>query len=146
MNLDKIKDRMDIVVNLRDYAKSIIDRMADDSDTDANDWCNINRFMEKLVAFVDLMFAENSFVAALNKMNNMKQSDEDSKWTFQLEKEFNWFIKEVLMENIDNLIDCSRSWSFNDYRARNFQNELRQKMTMLKDWYNEAYDSEDDDE
>ncbi len=71
------------------------------------------------------MTVENIFGCALDEMNDMKQSDEDSKWTFPLEKELNKFTKECLMNSIDTLIDCSRSLSFEDYRARNFQNELR---------------------
>ena len=145
MNLDDPRDRVAIVKDLQDYAVSITDKMADDSDTDANDWCKMWRLQEKLTSLGKLIILENWFGCTLDDMNDMKQSDEDSKWTFPLEKELNNFAKKLL-EDIDSLIDCSRSWSFKDYRARNFQNELYQKMTMLKDWYTEAYDSEDDDE
>lgn len=143
MNLDDIDDRLAVVKDLTVYAQSIIDRMAEDSDIDINDWRTIYRFYEKLFALHDFMSVENRFDYALYEMNNMKQSDEDSKWTFPLEKELNMFVKECLMGSIDTLIDCSRSWSFEDYRARNFQDELRQKMTMLKDWYTEEYELND---
>ncbi|MBR4642784.1 MAG: hypothetical protein IKO74_08730 [Selenomonadaceae bacterium] len=143
MNLDDIDDRLAVVKDLTVYAQSIIDRMAEDSDIDINDWRTIYRFYEKLFALHDFMSVENRFDYALYEMNNMKQSDEDSKWTFPLEKELNMFVKECLMGSIDTLIDCSRSWSFEDYRARNFQDELRQKMTMLKDWYAEEYELND---
>ena len=146
MNLDHPRDRLDIVKDLKDYSGSITNKMADDSDTDANDWCRMWRLQEKLTSLGKFMIVENWFSCTLDDMNDMKQSDEDSKWTFPLEKELNHFVKNVLLKDIDSLIDCSRSWSFEDYRARNFQNELYQKMTMLKDWYTEAYDSEDDDE
>lgn len=143
MNLDNINDRLAVVKDLTVYAQSIIDRMAEDSDTDANDWRTIYRFYEKLFALHDFMLVENRFGYALEEMNDMKQSDEDSKWTFPPEKAFNGFTKYILMGSIDTLIDCSRSWSFEDYRARNFQDELRQKMTMLKDWYAEEYELND---
>ena len=144
MNLDNINDRTGMVGDLIEYAISIANKMSNDGDN-PNDWCQMSRLSERLLTIYKLIIAEYEFDCALYEMNNMKQSDEDSKWTFPLEKELNNFAKKLL-EDIDSLIDCSRSWSFEDYRARNFQNELYQKMTMLKDWYTEAYDSEDDDD
>lgn len=146
MNLDDPYDRLDIVEDLGDYALSIIDKMANDSDTDVNDWCKMHRLRERLFTINRLIVAEDVFCYALYEMNNMKQSDEDSKWTFPLEKHLNSFFKEIFLPAIDVLVDCSRSWSFEDYRARNFQDKLRQKMEMLRDWYKEQYELEDDDE
>ncbi len=146
MNLDNVEYRLDILNDLHDYADSITDKMADDSDTNAIDWCKMWRFKEQLFTINRLIVADYYFNYTLYEMNDMKKSDEDSKWTFPFEKASHSFFKETFLPAIDLLIDCSRSWSFDDYRARNFQNELYQKMTMLKGWYTKEYDSEDYDE
>ena len=145
MNLDNTGDRIIIVNDLMIYANSITDKMSDDSNADPNDWSILWRFMEKLAALFDHIDTENIFFCALDEMRGMKRSDEDNKLTFPIEKAFNQFIKEVFLPNIDDLVDCSRSFPFEDYRARNFQNELLQKITMLRDWYKDKY-NEDDNE
>ena len=138
MNLDDFGDRHGIVNDLVNYADSLTKELSKGGD--ANDWGQIYRFREKLLAIKDFIVVAHNLTYVLAQMDDMKQSDEDSKWTFTLEKELNTFVKKCLMNRIDSLIDCSRLWSFEDYRARNFQNELRQKMTMLRDWYKEEYD------
>lgn len=140
MNLDDISDRLQLINDLVDHVDSILDSMEDDTYINKDDWCLLYRLQEKLWALGSLLFTENKFDVALYEIKNMRQSDEDSKWSFPLEKSFNLFIKEHLFAEIKILIDCSRSWSFEDYRARNFQNELRQKMEMLRDLYKEEYD------
>ena len=146
MNLDDISDRLQLINDLLGHVDSILDSMEDDTYINKNDWCLLRRLQEKLWALGSLLFTENKFDVALYEIEKMKNSEEDSKWSFPLEKSFNLFIKEDLFKEIKILIDCSRSWSFEDYRARNFQDELRQKMTMLRDWYKDKYDSENDDE
>lgn len=145
MNLDDPYDRFDIVEDLIKHVKSIVDSMVNETNVDVNDFCDLQRLQEKLFALRELLLVESCFGRALYDMDDIKQSDEDSKWTFPLEKEFNWFGKKILVGDIDVLVNCSRSWPFEDYRARNFQDKLRQKMEMLRDWYKEEYGSDDDE-
>lgn len=145
MNLDDPRDRVGIVEDLIDHVNSIVDSMENETDMDIDDYYFLRCLNEKLFALRDLLFVEGCFGRALYDMDDIKQSDEDSKWTFPLEKEFNWFGKKILVGKIDVLVDCSRSWPFEDYRARNFQDKLRQKMEMLRDWYKEEYGSDDDE-
>ena len=141
MNLDDVEERLDLVDDLIHYANSIIDGIIDDPDI--NDWRTIHVFREKLFELRDLIAIEYGCYYTLCDMNDMKQSDEDSKWTFPLEKFFNDYVKRCFWETIEVLVNISRAWKFNDYRARNFQNELRQKMEMLRDWYAERYELND---
>ena len=146
MNLDNPNDRLQLIDDLVDYVTPIIGSITNNTDNDlndVNDWCELHRLREKLFPIRTLIIFEDRLHWALNKMNDMKQSDEDSKWTFPLEKELNVFVKEDFLGDIDTLVDCSRSWPLKDYRARNFQNELCQKMEMLRDWYKEEYELND---
>lgn len=135
MNLDNFNDRLAIVSDLIGYSMSILDSL----DLDFGDELKLHIFMERLFAFQNLMIVENNLTYALHEIDDMKQSDEDSKWTFPLEKQLNSFFKEIFLPPIDSFINFSGSWSFNDYQARKFQKDLCQKMEMLRDWYKNEY-------
>lgn len=145
MDLNNPIERRDLVIELLQHLNSVSDSIHEKDFLDyILDVRMLDRIGEKLLALFDLLRAENSFGYALDvEMEKMKTSEEDSKWTFPVEKALNYFTKDVLFENIKVLIDVSRSWEFDDYRARNFQNDLRQKMEMLRDWYKEEYELND---
>ena len=141
MDLNNFKNRLDLVKDLFYHCSSLSDSIdkeaAEYPDEVPNvlDIIQLERIKERLYALLRFVYTEEIFCYALQEMNNLKTSDEDSKWTFHLERAFVSFSEEHLMNYIEGIITVSRSWEFDDYRARNFQNDLRQKMEMLRDWY-----------
>lgn len=131
----------DLVCRGGSIVKSLLSmENVDDVDT----MITLQRYLFELYNLIDV---ECKFgVAIFVEMERMKTSDEDSKWTFPVEKAFYSFIKENLFERIEELLGRAQSIHFEDYQARNFQNELCQKIEMLRDYYKEQYELEDDDE
>ena len=139
MDLNIAQDRFDLVKELTEHLVSVEDAIAK-KDVFDFDLEQLQRIKEKLLSLNLFIVAESKFKVALDEMEEMKTSDEDSKWTFPLEKAFSSFMKEDFLLYIGILVNVSRSWDFNDYRARDFQSKLRQKMEMLRNWYKERYD------
>lgn len=128
--------RFDDLKELINYASNIIDSMTNEDDiSTVNDWVKLSRIREKLLKLFDLFRVETDFVSVLFEMDKMKISEEDSKWSFPSEKFFKTFRKKIILDDIEQLVDISKSWRFDDYRSQNFQNELRQKMEVLREIY-----------
>ena len=136
-----IDDILELIKDLAKHNLLIANSLATDEDSDVNDWCRLCRLGDMLVALHHLILAEKLFGNALyGEMEKMKTSEEDSKWTFPVEKAFNDFAKNILFNDLEQILNFSRSWKFKDYRARNFQNELRQKMEKVRDEYKERFE------
>ena len=142
MDLNKADDRYELVNELLRHLGSVDDAIQMKAVMDyIVDQELLWVIRERLISLSILMNTGNNFGYVLFiELEEMKTSDEDSKWTFPLEKVFNGFIKGAILPCIDSLIEVSRSWNLDDYRARDFQSKLRQKMEMLRNWYKERYD------
>ena len=145
MNINKSDERAQLVIDLFVHGTSIYRNLVSMRNIgDADTMGELEQTLDDLCHLLDI---ECEFgVAIFVEMENMKTSDEDSKWTFPVEKAFYSFIKEHLFVKINRLLDSAQSIHFEDYQARNFQNELCQKIEMLRDYYKEQYELEDDDE
>ena len=51
----------------------------------------------------------------------------------------NNFIKNFVIPELDYFLKMLRIGEFEDYRARNFQDDLRRAMEELYDWYKKEY-------
>lgn len=51
-------------------------------------------------------------------------------------------VKEKLLESVDKLLDISKQWKFDDYRCRNFQDDLRDEMKGFREVIVNFLDSE----
>lgn len=106
---------------------------------DANDWGSLGRISDRLAGLDSLMFAEWHMANCLSEISDIDDAAEP-KFTFIAEKSKNQFVKQVLFVNVENLLDISRNWKFADYRAINFQNDLRRTMEDIRKTYKERYD------
>lgn len=67
--------------------------------------------------------------------------DEDNKarYGFIAEKYLNLFVKNVVQGQIEYLLGMARTFKFEDYRAINFQNDLRGVIEELRNFYKAHY-------
>lgn len=106
---------------------------------DENDWGQLGRIRDRLFGLDSLICAEWHMANCLIEISDIDDAAEP-KFTFIAEKSKNQFVKLVLFVNVENLLDISRNWKFADYRAINFQNDLRRTMEDIRKRYKERYD------
>ena len=138
MEITKWKDTFDIISNLTYQSIELANAFVKDN-SDVDDWCMMCRIGEKLRGLQGLLRAENDFGAALYEMKKIKSSDEDEKFIFIVDKRMHSYLKDVLIPFVEDILKRSRTLRFEDYRARNFQNDLRRAMEDIKRHYKELY-------
>ncbi len=89
-------------------------------------------FAEKLWALWSLLITESLFSELCDEV-------EDDKSLFAVQKKSKSFFDNVLIPYIDEIVTMSKQWQFHDYRAINLQNEARDLLKEIRDFYVEIY-------
>ena len=142
-----LSERKRIVLDLIRDSQSIIDSMVKSLSNsrrldvdEVNDWANLKFLRDKLVSLFLLMKAEQEFGSLFSEIKEMANSDkEEVKWSLPIIGSLRSFVKDTLLEVVEEIIDASRSNDFEDYRARDFQSDLSRDMKMLREDYREMY-------
>lgn len=142
-----LSERQRIVVDLMRDSQSIIDSMVKSLSNsrrldvdEVNDWANLKFLRDRLMSLFLLMRAEKEFGSLFGEIKEMANSDkEEVKWSLPIIGSLRNFVKDVLLELVEDIITASRSNNFEDYRARNFQSDLSRDMKMLREDYREMY-------
>lgn len=90
------------------------------------------RFGQGLLALRNDIITESFFSELCDEV-------EDDKSLFLVQKKSNIFFDKILLRHIDENIDASKQWQFHDYRAINLQNEARDLLKEIRDFYVEIY-------
>lgn len=114
-NIDWNKTLNDIE-KLYDDASTLERSLADDYDSDINDWCKMLRFMDRLHGFKKEVFAYLDFNSLIASMENEKDR-------FLVQKTAQ-FHTDTFKGTIDVFIDISRNWKMRDYRCQNYQRRM----------------------
>ena len=139
MDFDKHHKNRDTIYamlnKLLDDCIKLRDTFFHDLSVGDNDYANLRIYLERLLSIKQLMLIESDFVILLLEISDT----ENDKALFLVEKALHNFVDVHLLPSIDRLIEISKTWRFEDYRAINFQQEVKEKMTELLNFYNEIY-------
>ena len=125
----------DMLSKLMREPSTLLDAFSYGSGVGPDDWAKMRVYQERLFTISDLVYIEADFAYLLLDISETG----NDKAQFLVEKALYSFVDEYLLSSINSLIEVSKTWRFDDYRAINFQQEVKEKMTELLNFYNEIY-------
>lgn len=140
MKIETRNDAVDSIDKLLDTINPLIDSLAKSYDTNTDDWALLYRFFERLWACKSLLHCEYTTSFLISFIGNtLIFSNEEER--FQLQKNTNSFFRDVLICNIEAFIKACKTWKFSDYRCINFQQEVKETMESILDFYSALLNS-----
>lgn len=143
MDLSNFNKRRKLIQDLYRQSQEVANALADSvnlMDVDSlADNSSFRPLTGRFWVLDEFLRTEACFGIALAEMDDMKTSAEDDKWLAPVDKEFNYFIKDILVPYMEYILSYARTMEFHDYRARNFAGEVTRKLGELRDWYAEYY-------
>lgn len=116
----KIKEDYDEIL---EYANSIIES----GDLEFEDLLALRRIWERCWYFADFVNINYDFMDLVSEMESEKDR-------FEVQKIQKCY-KDKLSEEIKGLIDCGRSWKFEDYRCIDWTKQLVEFMQRVKETF-----------
>lgn len=134
----KIENRVDAVEGLKKLLsteKIIEDAFYSDYNVSADDWTDLLRLKERLLAIYDQMLAETLFAQLISHMFHTGFLSEEDK--LDVQKITKSFYQDMFLKNIESIMKVCRTWKFDDYRGANFQREVIEVMESIYDVFSE---------
>lgn len=136
MEFNNMHERITAVVDLYKQADRLVEIFCEDYLDSFHDCGLMEAVRGGLMCLHDCLLAENHLGSCWADILELSD-DEDNKarYVFIAEKYLNLFIKHVVQRRIEILLEMARNFKFIDYRAINFQNDLRGVIEEFRNFY-----------
>ena len=134
----EIKNHGDAIKGLKKLLSTeeiIEDAFYSDYDVSPDDWTDLLRIKERLLAFYDCILTDTLFYQLNYHMYRTGFLSEEDKLNVQ--KITKSFYQDVILKKIESIIKVCKTWKFNDYRGANFQREVIEVMEPMLDFFSE---------
>lgn len=139
MEFNNMRERITAVVDLYDQTNKLIEIFCKDLDS-LHDCGLMEGVRGGLMCLHDCLLAENHLgICSAEILELSDDEDNKARYVFIAEKYLNLFVKNVVQRRIEDLLEMARTFKFEDYRAINFQNDLRGVIEELRNFYKAHY-------